>query len=179
MPAPTRPVTAHVALGSNLGDRGANLLEALDRLGASPDLRVITVSSFFDNPAVGGPQDSPPFLNAAAVVETMLSPQELLGRLLDVERQMGRRRRLKWEPRVIDLDLLLYGMEVVDAPDLKVPHPLLHARAFVLKPLAEIAHAAIHPVLGRTVGDLLLILEEGRDASWPPPVSGPRGFPLD
>ena len=179
MPPRDDTVTAYIALGANVGDREANLRDALARLSSTPGIRVVTVSSFVDNPAVGGPPDSPPFLNAAAVVETSLSPHELLRRLLDIERGMGRRRRQKWEPRVIDLDLLLYGTEVVEAPDLKVPHPLLHEREFVLVPLAEIAHAAIHPTLGRTVGDLLLILQRQREASRPPPVPGPRGFPLD
>ena len=172
------PVTAYVALGSNLGDRAANLRDAVDRLGATPGIRVMAVSSSFDNPAVGGPADSPPFLNAAAAVETTLTPQELLQCLLEIEREMGRRRRRKWEPRIIDLDLLLYASEVIDEPDLKVPHPLMHQREFVLRPLCEIAHAAIHPVLTRTVGDLLLALERKQDAGRAK-VRGPRGFPLD
>ena len=148
------------------------------RLEALPDVRVVAVSSFYNNPAVGGPADSPPFLNAAAVVETTLRPDELLRRMLAIEREMGRERRRKWEPRVIDLDLLLYDTEIHDLPDLKVPHPLMHQRDFVLRPLAEIAHAAIHPVLGRTVGDLLILLERGEDPV-PQPPARPRGFPLD
>ena len=94
------------------------------------------VSSLLENPAVGGPKDSPPFLNAAAEIETTLSPIELLHRLLEIEKSLGRVRREKWEPRLIDLDLLLYGDQIIDTPELKIPHPLMHQRKFVLQGIA-------------------------------------------
>src|SRR6266550_7999669 len=103
MPVAT-PVTGYIALGANLGDRASNLQAALDQLARMPGVTVGRVSSFIENPAVGGPADSPPFLNAAAAVETALTPHALLGRLLDIERELGRQRREKWGPRTIDLD---------------------------------------------------------------------------
>src|SRR5437867_1284052 len=106
---PESPVTAFIALGANLGDRETNLRRAICELIDTPAIEVIRISTFLENPAVGGPTDSPAFLNAAAEVRTTLSPQQLLSRLLEIERQLGRIRRDKWEPRLIDLDLLLYG----------------------------------------------------------------------
>ena len=158
------PITAFIALGANLGDREQNIRAALERLGAAGDVVIRRVSSFLENPAVGGPPGSPPFLNAVAEIETTLSPRELLNRLLEVERTLGRRRDIKWAPRQIDLDLLLYGDVVLDEPDLVVPHPRMHERQFVLEPLAEIAAQHIHPISGKA---FVHMLAELPDAALP------------
>ena len=146
---------AYIALGANLGDRERNIRDAVARLKATPGIEEVTVSSLLENPAVGGPTGSPAFLNSAAVVRTTLSPQDLLRRMLEIERDMGRSRRQRWEPRPIDLDLILYGDRVIDTPELKVPHPRMHERLFVLQPLAEIAPDAVHPAARVTVAELL------------------------
>ncbi|HSU67064.1 MAG TPA: 2-amino-4-hydroxy-6-hydroxymethyldihydropteridine diphosphokinase [Tepidisphaeraceae bacterium] len=153
---------AFVALGANLGDRAGNIAAALDRLRGIEGIRVIRVSHLLQNPAVGGPPDSPAFLNGVAEIETTLSPRELLMRLLDVEHDLGRERHAKWAPRNIDLDLILYGNEVVDEQDLKVPHPRMHERRFVLQPLAQLAPDAVHPILRRTASELLYDLDPKR-----------------
>jgi 2-amino-4-hydroxy-6-hydroxymethyldihydropteridine diphosphokinase len=148
-------VIAYVALGANLGDRAAQIQDAAARLRESPGVHSVRLSTLVTYPAVGGPANSPDFLNAAAEVFTSLSPQAFLDRLLNVERQMGRIRSEKWGPRTIDLDLLLYGDQIIASSKLKVPHPLMHQRRFVLEPLAAIAPDARHPLLEATIAELL------------------------
>lgn len=146
---------AYIALGANLGDRAANIRAALTNLGHVLDVRVIRASALMDNPAIGCPADSPPFLNAVAQLQTKLSPHQLLDCLLAIEAHMGRQRRLQWEPRIIDLDLLLYDQLVINELGLVLPHPRLHQRRFVLQPLAELAPNLHHPTLAKTIQTLL------------------------
>lgn len=143
---------AYVALGANLGDRAVSLRAAIEQLGA---LGVVeAVSPFFDTAPVGY-TEQPRFLNAVARLRTNLPPRDLLRGLLEIEAALGRVRTIRWGPRVIDLDLLLYDDAIIDTPDLVVPHPRLHERRFVLEPLAALAPDLAHPVLKRTVSALL------------------------
>jgi 2-amino-4-hydroxy-6-hydroxymethyldihydropteridine diphosphokinase len=130
--------TAFVGIGSNLGDREGNLRQAVELLSAEDGIDVVAVSEIRETDPVG-PVEQGPFLNAAIRIKTDLGPRELLERLLAVEQRLGRVRRERWGPRTIDLDLLLYGDEVVDEPGLTVPHPRLHERRFALEPLADLA----------------------------------------
>lgn len=152
-------VTAYLALGANLGDRRRNIRAALDGLKNTDGITVTRVSSLLENPAVGGGPDAPPFLNAAAEIATTLGSHALLHRTLQIEQEIGRVRREKWEPRLIDIDLLLYGDVIISSQELVIPHPLMHERRFVLQPLAEIAPEAVHPVLQMTVAGLLQNLD--------------------
>ena len=151
----TSPVIAYIGLGSNLGDRKAHLMTALSLLSEADGLRVLKASSFIENPAVGGPPDAPPFLNGVVKIETTLGSHALLARLREIEQALGRERRVKWEPRVIDLDILLYGDQVISSDELVVPHPLMHERRFVLEPLVEIDPEVVHPMLQMTAKGLL------------------------
>ena len=141
-------VFAYIGLGSNLGDRRAMIADALDRL------KPRRVSSVVET-APWGRSDQPAFLNAVAEIETDLEPSELLDRLLDLERDLGRVRHEKWGPRTIDLDLLLYGDRRVITESLSVPHPHLHERRFVLEGLAELCPDRTVPGLDLTVRELL------------------------
>ena len=146
---------AYVALGSNLGDREGTLRSALDALAAEPGIDVVAVSRFYDTEPVGF-VDQPRFLNGAAALETELPARELLERLLAVELRFGRSREdvPPQGPRTIDLDLLLYGDAEIDEPGLRVPHPRLHERRFVLQPLADLDPALEVPGNGQ-VQDIL------------------------
>ena len=146
---------AYIGLGANLGERELNLRRAVELLGADPAIEVVGVSSLRETDPVGY-VDQPRFLNGAVALETTLSARELLGRMLAIERELGRDRTSeeRWGPRTIDLDLLLYGNERIDEPGLTLPHPRLTERRFVLEPLAEL-DAELSLPDGRRVGDLL------------------------
>jgi 2-amino-4-hydroxy-6-hydroxymethyldihydropteridine diphosphokinase len=150
---------AYVALGSNLGDRQRLLADALNLLRREPDIQVLRLSPVYETRPVGGPPGQGPYLNAVAEVRTTLGPRDLLALLLRIEAQLGRVREERDAPRTIDLDLLLHGDQVLDEADLILPHPRLHQRLFVLRPLADLVPGLVHPALQRTVAELLADLE--------------------
>jgi 2-amino-4-hydroxy-6-hydroxymethyldihydropteridine diphosphokinase len=153
--------TVYLSLGSNLGDRAANLREAITRL---RDLGAITAeSSLYESEPVEVRDFQPWYFNCAVAMETELGPQDLLRKLLEIEAAMGRRRTGTKAARNIDLDIVFFGDAIIDTPELTIPHPAMHHRRFVLEPLTEIAPNMAHPVLKRSVSEL-------RDAI--PPGSG-------
>ena len=138
---------AYVGLGANLGPREVTLLRAVDLLAAVDGVEVVAVSQLRETDPVGI-VDQPPFLNGAVAIDTSLAPRALLDVLLETERALGRVRAERWGPRTIDLDLLVYGDQIVDEPGLRVPHPRLAERRFVLEPLADLDPALEIPGLG-------------------------------
>lgn len=151
--------TVYLALGANLGDRLGTLRGARAALRRTPQVRVTASSPLYETEPVGGPEGQERYLNAVLEVETELSPRDLLHLCLEVEGRFGRRRELHWGPRTLDVDVLLYGGEIRRAPDLILPHPLMHRRPFVLLPLCDLAPQAVHPVLGRSVAELASVAE--------------------
>ncbi len=145
---------AYISLGTNLGDRLDNLMRALELLQKEVDTKIIMVSAIYETAPVGGP-DQGPFLNACVILETALSPTKLLLGMLEIENKLGRVRKERWGPRVIDLDLLIYDEIRMNTPLLELPHPRLSERDFVLVPLADIAPALIVPGQSKKVADIL------------------------
>lgn len=147
--------TAYLGLGSNLANKRANVRKAIQLIRTIKCLKVISVSGLYRTEPWGY-KDQPSFLNAAVKIETSLSPLKLLLFLKGIEKKMGRKsHKIKWGPRIIDIDILLYGMDKLKNRTLQIPHPGMHERTFVLGPLAEIAPRAVHPVLKKTIKKLL------------------------
>ena len=146
-------VTAYLGLGTNLGAREDNLKRAAHLLTSSTSIQLIRSSSIYET-APWGYANQPQFLNCVLEVETGLSPNELFRCVKGLEADMGRQPSSRYGPRIIDLDILLYGDQTVQQPDLQIPHPRLHQRAFVLIPLAELAPDLVHPTLSITIGQL-------------------------
>lgn len=142
-----------IALGSNLGDSRVILEAALETLAQTPDITLQAKSSWYQTKAVGPPQ--PDYLNGCILLHVQLTPQLLLETLLGIEAKFGRVRRERWEPRSLDLDLLLYDDLILDTATLQVPHPRMRERAFVLVPLAEIAPNWVEPISGKAIAELL------------------------
>jgi 2-amino-4-hydroxy-6-hydroxymethyldihydropteridine diphosphokinase len=146
--------TAYIGIGSNLGDRYQNCLKAIEMMREIPGCGISALSGWYLTQPIGVTGQEW-YVNGAAGVSTTGTAEELLAHLLSIEKFLGRVRSRKWEPRVIDLDILLFGKEMIDADELRIPHPLMHLRRFVLAPLAEIAPDVIHPRLGLSILELL------------------------
>jgi 2-amino-4-hydroxy-6-hydroxymethyldihydropteridine diphosphokinase len=147
------PAKVYLGLGSNVGDREEFIEQAIFLLEKNPAIQVTKRSSNYETEPEGG-ADQPPFINAAVAIITKLPAEKLLEICQEIETALGRDREMEWGPRTIDIDILLYDDQIISEDKLQVPHPLMHERMFVLKPLKEIAPAAIHPVLEKSIEDL-------------------------
>ena len=156
------PRRVYIGIGSNLGDRRQNTVEAMDRVGALGNTKVVRTSSFYESEPLGDAKTW--FVNSVIEVETDLTTEQLLKKLLGIEESMGRRRvkGKRWGSRVIDLDILMADQEVIAKRALRVPHPEMHKRRFVLLPLAELAPHVIHPQLGQSVSALLATVKDDK-----------------
>ena len=153
---------AYLGIGSNVGDRTANCREAIRRISEVEGITVLDASRLYETSPVGGPPQGD-YINGVIKIETILRPRELLLLLKDMEKRMGRAPAGRNCPRTIDIDILLYGREVIDEKGLVVPHPRMHERTFVLEGMCQIAPDVTHPVIGRTMGELFEIAARNRD----------------
>lgn len=149
---------AYISFGSNLGDREQNITTALHLIEQDHSIKLNRISNLYETEPVGY-KNQDWFLNGVARIETLLLPKELLDRLQGIERKLGKEIKIKWGPRTIDLDILLYSNTILDLPELQIPHSLMHKRAFVLVPLSQIAPNVLHPVLNKTIKVLLTNLK--------------------
>jgi 2-amino-4-hydroxy-6-hydroxymethyldihydropteridine diphosphokinase len=156
------PHQAYIGIGSNLGDRKANTLEAMERVSKLPATRIVRASSLYESEPLGNARTW--FVNSVIEIRTEFQPEELLKRLKAIEKAMGRKRvkGKRWGSRIIDLDILLCDQEIVDKRSLKIPHPEMHKRRFVLLPLAELAPHVVHPHLGQSVSVLLAAVKDDK-----------------
>lgn len=149
---------AYICIGSNLGNRRENCLRAIEIL-QRRGIIVKKQSSMYDTEPWGA-ENQPRFINMAIEIETVLKPRELLKTIKDIESEVGRKGSFRWGPRVVDLDILLFDSIILKEEDLEIPHPLMHERDFVLRPLCEIAPDRVHPLLKVRISDLIKSLED-------------------
>jgi 2-amino-4-hydroxy-6-hydroxymethyldihydropteridine diphosphokinase len=156
------PHRVHIGIGSNLGDRRANTVEAVEKVSQLPGTRVVRASSLYESEPLGDAKTW--FVNSVIELDSDLAPDALLKKLQAIEQAMGRKRvkGKRWGSRIIDLDILLFDQDVIDKRNLKIPHPELHKRRFVLLPLAELAPQVIHPQLGQSISTLLATVKDAK-----------------
>ena len=157
---------AYIGIGSNLGDRFQHCRAALEKIEKLAGCRVEAHSNWYLTKPVGV-QNQDWYVNGVVSVSTTLTPQALLADLLAIEADMGRIRKSKWEPRIIDIDILLYGEKVIDEVHLKIPHPLMHLRRFVLVPLVQLDPGLVHPVMGLSMIELLEKIPQENQTVYP------------
>lgn len=158
------PHQVYIGIGSNLGNKKENYLEALARIAKLPKTRITRESSLYESEPLGDSKEW--YVNGVIQIETELGPEMLLKKCKNIERAMGRKKvRKRWGARIIDLDILLYDTRRVEKRNLKIPHPEMHSRKFVIIPLSEIAPQMVHPVLGMTVSELLVHAKDDKKVS--------------
>ena len=151
----------YIGIGSNVGNKRENFFEAVERVGKLPDTRVIKESSLYESEPLGDAKDW--YVNGAIEIETKFKPEALLEKFKNIERAMGRKKvKKRWGARIIDLDILLFDLAVVKKKSLRIPHPEMASRKFVLIPLSEIAPQVIHPELGVTISELLINVKDNK-----------------
>ncbi len=158
------PHQVFIGIGSNLGKKRENYLEALERLAKLPETKIVKESSLYESEPLGDSKEW--YVNGVIEIETELKPDLLLKKFKNIERAMGRKKvRKRWGARIIDIDILLYDTLIMEKKNLRIPHPEMHTRKFVLVPLSEIAPQVIHPLIGGTISELLINVKDDKKVS--------------